>query len=111
MNLLKHLLPPYSRRLSDAHLRYGLALEFHPDIFCRRHAEEHIEQAANVLRRRLIEIERASANSNDKPTDNAIDDSLWQLDSDQLCREKKDIEEMLKDLEVKVCMFLLIPAR
>lgn len=41
-----------------------------------------------------------------KPSDESANDQLWDLDEDQLCREKKDIEEMLKDLEVKVCQLI-----
>lgn len=111
LNLLKHLLPPYSRRLSDAHLRLGLALEFHPDVERRKQTKEHIECAANVLRRRLIELEHVSKNDKDKPADDVANDLLWQLDNDQLRREKKDIEELLMDLNVKVRISLFTPAR
>lgn len=100
---MKNLLPPYSRRVSDGHLRLGLALEFHPDVEQRKHAKTHIEQAANVLRRRLVQLERVRSREDKKPSDESANDHLWDLDEDQLRREKKDIEEMLKDLELKVC--------
>ena len=100
---MKNLLPPYSRRVSDGHLRLGLALEFHPDVEQRKHAKTHIEQAANVLRRRLVQLERVLSHEDKKPSDESANDHLWDLDEDQLRREKKDIEEMLKDLELKVC--------
>ena len=100
---MKNLLPPYSRRVSDGHLRLGLALEFHPDVEQRKHAKTHIEQAANVLRRRLVQLERVRSHEDKKPSDESANDHLWDLDEDQLRREKKDIEEMLKDLELKVC--------
>ena len=94
--LLPHLLP-YSRRLSDAHLRLGLALEFHPNVKQRESSFEHIQQAANVLKRRLVELERVS-----QETSHGTErDSLFNMDSDQITRETKDVKEMLIDLEKK----------
>lgn len=98
LKLLSPHLPPYSRRLSDAHLRLGLALEFHPDTKQRELSMEHIRQAANVLRRRLVELERVSQDT-DRESER---DSLFNMDSDQIARETKDVQEMLTDLETKV---------
>ncbi|WFD23055.1 hypothetical protein MEQU1_001739 [Malassezia equina] len=98
LELLQPHLPPYSRRLSDAHLRLGLALEFHPDVSQRESSSEHIQQAATVLQRRLVELERVSEQS----SDGAERDSLFNMDSDQLSREAKDVKEMLLDLETKL---------
>lgn len=101
LNLLKPLLSPYSRRLSDANLRLGLALEFHPDPEQRSRALDYIEQAANVLKRRLVELSNASESKNADSKDQT-DDSLSLLDEDQVKRETKDVQELLQDLEVKV---------
>lgn len=81
-------------------------MEFHPDVEQRKRAQGHIEQAANVLRRRLVQLERVRSHEEKKPSDESATDQLWDFDEDQLRREKKDIEEMLKDLEVKVCRLL-----
>jgi hypothetical protein len=52
---LQHLTPllhAHSRRLADAYLRLGLALEFHPDADRRRDAEKYVRAAATALSRR-----------------------------------------------------------
>lgn len=53
LELLQPLLLPYSRRLADANLRLGLALEFHPDPAMQASAERYVTAACIVLRKRL----------------------------------------------------------
>lgn len=95
------MLAPYSRRLSDAHLRLGLALEFHPQEVRRNEAPSHIEQAKNVLQRRLTELEKDERKESDRVFSEK--DNLAALDEDQRQREVRDVNEVLKDVEVKVC--------
>jgi len=98
------LLPPYSRRLSDAQLRLGLALEFHPDDNERKLALLHIEEAANSLKARLHELECTEKPDYKPQHDVYFDkDNLSLFDSDQLKRERKEVDELLSDLQVKVC--------
>ena len=103
LNLLAPLIPPYARRLSDAHLRLGLALEFHPEQSRRKLAKDHINQAAHVLRHRLNQISHINEHRDGPPEKHVSDaDGIWQLDEDQIRREEKDVQEMLQDLSVKV---------
>lgn len=53
LELLQPLLLPFSRRLADANLRLGLALEFHPDPSMQASAERYVTAACIVLRKRL----------------------------------------------------------
>lgn len=103
LRVLAPLLAPYSRRLSDAHLRLGLALEFHPNEKRRPEAFGHIEQAAHVLQRRLVELEKDTPSATAEGRVFAEKDNLAALDDDQRRRETRDVKEVLKDLEVKVC--------
>ncbi|CAO1619142.1 unnamed protein product [Parajaminaea phylloscopi] len=57
LQLLSPLLQPHSRRLADAYLRLGLALEFHPEPSQQATASKHVESAANALRQRLAALE------------------------------------------------------
>lgn len=103
LNLLAPMVPPYARRLSDAHLRLGLALEFHPEQSRRKLAKDHINQAAHVLRHRLNQISHINEHRDAAPEKHDSDvDGIWQLDEDQIRREEKDVQEMLQDLSVKV---------
>ena len=103
LNLLAPLIPPYARRLSDAHLRLGLALEFHPEQNRRKLAKDHINRAADVLQHRLDQISHINEHREGPPEKHVSDaDGLWQLDADQIRREEKDVQEMLQDLRVKV---------
>ena len=103
LNLLAPLIPPYARRLSDAHLRLGLALEFHPEQNRRKLAKDHINRAADVLQHRLDQISHINEHREGPPEKHVSDaDGLWQLDEDQIRREEKDVQEMLQDLRVKV---------
>lgn len=53
LQLLSPLLHPHSRRLADAYLRLGLALEFHPEQERQAEAGKYVQSAANTLRTRL----------------------------------------------------------
>ncbi|WFD41832.1 hypothetical protein MPSI1_000468 [Malassezia psittaci] len=101
LRLLSPLLKPYSRRLSDAHLRLGLALEFHPDTSRREAAVAQVEQASNILKRRLVQLEEPKKS----PSDEYIiseKDNIGAFDADQLQREIRDVKEVLKDVEAKL---------
>lgn len=51
--MLTPLLQPHSRRLADAYLRLGLALEFHPDASLQALAEKYVTAACTTLEKRL----------------------------------------------------------
>ncbi|PWZ02304.1 hypothetical protein BCV70DRAFT_198585 [Testicularia cyperi] len=75
LDILTPLLNPHSRRLADAHLRLGLALEFHPDVEPRQGAKKHVQAASDVLGARIKAIEARIAASDDKTAENASTDS------------------------------------
>lgn len=60
LSILSPLLHPHSRRLADAYLRLGLALEFHPDPEQQQSASKYVESATNTLRKRLEALEQRS---------------------------------------------------
>ncbi|WFD05815.1 hypothetical protein MVES1_001149 [Malassezia vespertilionis] len=99
LELLKPLLSPYSRRLSDAYLRLGLALEFHPDVTRRTNAQPNVEHAAAILRCRLDVLQDPSKA---QESTYFAKDRLSTLDQDARNYEIKDVEEVLKDLDAKV---------
>ncbi|KAI3625459.1 hypothetical protein CBS9595_000820 [Malassezia furfur] len=101
LRVLAPLLLPYSRRLSDAHLRLGLALEFHPNNERRSEAISHIEQALHVLQRRLVELEKDEVPALEGKLVSERD-NLAAMDSDQRKREIRDVKEVLKDVELKL---------
>lgn len=101
LEILLSLLPPFARRLSDGYLRLGLALEFHPDAGEREKATGHVEQAAHILQRRLVELEKLKDGTEQGVT-NASSDAMFTMDSDQLELEVRDVKELLGDLEIKV---------
>lgn len=55
--MLGPLLQPHSRRLADAYLRLGLALEFHPEASRRSEAEKYVQGAKNTLVKRVEALE------------------------------------------------------
>lgn len=67
----------------------------------RNEAPSHIEQAKNVLQRRLTELEKDERKESDRVFSEK--DNLAALDEDQRQREVRDVNEVLKDVEVKVC--------
>ncbi|KAI3627117.1 hypothetical protein CBS14141_001118 [Malassezia furfur] len=101
LRVLAPLLVPFSRRLSDAHLRLGLALEFHPNNERRGEAISHIEQALHVLQRRLVELEKEEVPALEGKLVSERD-NLAAMDSDQRQREIRDVKEVLKDVELKL---------
>ena len=103
LRLLSPLLEPYSRRLSDAHLRLGLALEFHPDTSRREVAVVQVEKALTVLRKRLAQLEEPKKSSSDDYMFSEKD-NIGAFDADQLQRETRDVKDVLKDVEAKVSL-------
>ncbi|UZJ51786.1 hypothetical protein CBS101457_001106 [Exobasidium rhododendri] len=53
LEMLTPLLQPHSRRLADAYLRLGLALEFHPDTSRQATAEKYVAGACTTMEKRL----------------------------------------------------------
>ncbi|WFD30248.1 hypothetical protein MSPP1_001265 [Malassezia sp. CBS 17886] len=102
LEILQPLLPTYSRRMSDAYLRLGLALEFHPEMSRRGDAPTHIEQAMHVLQRRLEALRSVGEGNATPPAHASEKDNLSLLDADQLMRETKDVEEMIGELNSKL---------
>lgn len=51
--IISPMLHPHSRRLADAYLRLGLALEFHPEPERQSSASKYVQSAANALKTRL----------------------------------------------------------
>lgn len=101
LDILLPLLPPFSRRLADAHLRLGLALEFHPSVERRGEAETQIERARAALERRAKAVEKREGVQQDTGSLNKKE-SLVDLTADEAERELKDIKELIGDLENKV---------
>ena len=130
LDLLAPLLHPYSRRLADAHLRLGLALEFHPTVAEREGALQHVKAAAQTLQARLDALNQrkegklappskhaptsptasasASASASAKGKGKAADapkaerDDVLEMSEDKLDLEIKDVAEMKNELDVKV---------
>ncbi|CEH16453.1 Cell cycle-regulated histone H1-binding protein [Ceraceosorus bombacis] len=57
LTLLTPLLQPHSRRLADAYLRLGLALEYHPEMEQRAEAKKYVEGALHALEKRKESLE------------------------------------------------------
>ncbi|PWN50086.1 hypothetical protein IE53DRAFT_387640 [Violaceomyces palustris] len=74
LSLLSPLLHPHSRRLADAHLRLGLALEFHPEVSEREGAIRHVKAASETLGLRLsaLEARKRVIESNGELADSAL---------------------------------------
>lgn len=109
LDILLPLLNPHSRRLADAHLRLGLALEFHPDVEQRKGAKAHVQSASDVLAARAAAIQsRIDALSSEKATadeskDKEEKDDLADLgDEAALQKELQDVQEMKKELDAKL---------
>ncbi len=128
LRILRPLLRPYSRRLADAQLRLGLALEFHPDNDERPKALMHVTSASNTLQRRLIaldEREKALQSGEAAPAEEApkadngkgkgkataadeeeemleVDDVASIAELSQLEKERKDVKEMIEELALKL---------
>ena len=104
LSILEPLLPPYARRLADAQLRLGLALEFHPDAAQRGNAESHVQQARAVLETRVDHLHKIEAgDTSDVP------DELAKLSKDKVADELKDVIELIGDLNIKLEEFRTAP--
>lgn len=57
LEMLTPLLQAHSRRLADAYLRLGLALEFHPDAALQATAEKYVRGASTTLQKRLESLD------------------------------------------------------
>ena len=110
LDLLLPLLNPHSRRLADAHLRLGLALEFHPDVDRRKGAKAHVQAASDVLAARVAAIQARIDNPSSSTAEalaeasaNTEKDDLADLrDEAALQKELKDVREMKKELDTKL---------
>lgn len=95
--ILEPLLPPFARRLADAQLRLGLALEFHPDLAHRGDAEGHVRLARTVLETRADHLRKIqSGDVSDTPEEFAS------YSKEKVADELKDVNELIGDLEIKV---------
>ncbi|CBQ72898.1 conserved hypothetical protein [Sporisorium reilianum SRZ2] len=109
LDILLPLLNPHSRRLADAHLRLGLALEFHPEVEQRKGAKAHVQSASDVLAARVAAIQARidSAATSNSSTDTASDgkekDDLADLaDEAALQKELSDVQQLKKELDTKL---------
>lgn len=106
LDLLLPLLNAHSRRLADAHLRLGLALEFHPDVDQRKGAKAHVQAASDVLAARVAAIQSRIDNPSSEPaepTEGKEKDDLAKLhDETALKKELQDVQEMKKELDTKL---------
>lgn len=107
LDTLLPLLLPHSRRLADAHLRLGLALEFHPDVDQRKGAKSHVQAASDVLAARIAAIQSRidsdSAASEVTEEEGKEKDDLAQLsDKAALQKELEDVQGMKKEIDTKL---------
>lgn len=86
------MLHPHSRRLADAYLRLGLALEFHPESERQATASNYVRSAANTLRTRLeaLEARKELLSKGDE------EEAKKQANAARV-REEKALEESVKD--------------
>lgn len=104
LSILEPLLPPFSRRLADAQLRLGLALEFHPVLERRGDAEKHVRLARTVLTTRADTLRKIQDGSADE-----VPDELAKLSKEKVTDELKDVEELIGDLDTKLEEFRTAP--
>ena len=104
LSILEPLLPPFSRRLADAQLRLGLALEFHPVLECRGDAEKHVRLARTVLSTRADTLRKIQDGSADE-----VPDELAKFSREKVADELKDVEELIGDLDIKLEEFRTAP--
>lgn len=88
LSLLSALLHPHSRRLADAYLRLGLALEFHPDAAKQSATSQHVQSAANTLRLRLEAVQTRR-----KTVQEQGDEEARKQSAAAQVREEKALEE------------------
>ncbi|TKY85645.1 hypothetical protein EX895_005184 [Sporisorium graminicola] len=111
LDVLLPLLNPHSRRLADAHLRLGLALEFHPEVEQRKGAKAHVQAASDVLAARVAVIQaridtlaaQNSSSSADTASGGKEKDDLADLtDEAALQKELLDVQQLKKELDTKL---------
>lgn len=79
---------PHSRRLADAYLRLGLALEFHPDPVKQSSARQYIESAFNTLKQRFEAVQTRR-----KTITQLGDEEARKQSAAAIAREEKVLEE------------------
>lgn len=109
LDILLPLLNSHSRRLADAHLRLGLALEFHPDVEQRKDAKAHVQAASDVLAARVAAIQAridssasTTSSSADSGKDKEKDDLADLADQAALQKELSDVQQLKKELDTKL---------
>ncbi|GAK64565.1 NASP family CENP-A chaperone [Moesziomyces antarcticus] len=105
LQMLEPLLRAHSRRLADAHLRLGLALEFHPDIDQRKRAKQHVQSASQVLASRIAAIQARIDNPSSadaKEEEGKERDDLVELDAAALKTELEDVSGMKREIDTKL---------
>ncbi|KAJ1033089.1 hypothetical protein NDA16_000367 [Ustilago loliicola] len=103
LEILTPLLLPHSRRLADAHLRLGLALEFHPEIEQRKGAKSHVQSASDVLGKRIAAIQsRINKSSTEAPAEGKEKDDLADLSEPALQKELEEMQGMKKEIDTKL---------
>lgn len=103
LEILTPLLLPHSRRLADAHLRLGLALEFHPEIEQRKGAKSHVQSASDVLGKRITAIQsRIDKSAPESSTDGKEKDDLADLSEPALQKELEEMQGMKKEIDTKL---------
>ncbi|EST05645.1 Tetratricopeptide, SHNi-TPR domain protein [Kalmanozyma brasiliensis GHG001] len=109
LDILLPLLNPHSRRLADAHLRLGLALEFHPDVEQRKGAKAHVQAASDVCGARVAAIQARIDNftaqtisTTDAGAEKEKDDLADLRDEAALKKELADIQDLKKELDTKL---------
>lgn len=131
LKVISPLLHLHSRRLADAQLRLGLALEFHPDAEQRPRAAEFVQAASDTLQRRLETIEarekalqegaggdkvpevaqkqidtvdvKGKGKAKRSSTNGLVEkDEIATMDLSGVEKEKKDVKEMIEELRLKL---------
>ncbi|KDN44565.1 hypothetical protein K437DRAFT_257000 [Tilletiaria anomala UBC 951] len=131
LNILSPLLRAHSRRLADAQLRLGLALEFHPDLAQRPRALQYVTAASTTLKGRLNALKEreqvlskgegiaatngaapaaveSKSNGKGKGKEDNDEgkllekDDVADMDAAQVALETKDVQEMIEELSVKL---------
>ncbi|WFD33606.1 hypothetical protein MCUN1_000419 [Malassezia cuniculi] len=104
LKILQDILPSHSRRLADAQLRLGLALEFHPEVERRADAEKHVRLARTVLNTRADILRKLS-----EGTTEDVPEELAKLSKEKVADELKDVDELIGELNVKLEEFRTAP--
>lgn len=106
LEILTPLLLPHSRRLADAHLRLGLALEFHPEIEQRKGAKSHVQSASDVLGKRITaiqsRIDKSSPETAEAATEGKEKDDLANLSESALQKQLEEMQGMKNEIDTKL---------